>query len=499
MKALDSNRSLGQRQSVSLIRKNWAFLAGALLVLLYFCYFVLPSLGTRFRNDDALNIYYYWSRGFWALIQGIVLFFTTYYRPMGGVYFYSLYEIFGLDPLPYHVVVSILFLINVILVYRCATLLSGSKIIGGLCSILMTYHANMALLLYAPAFVFDVLCFTFYFAAFFFYLRIRCSGRELNARQILIFVLFYITALESKEMAVSLPVMVLAYEMLWHTPGHSGRCILRWLRTTGLPTLAAGIITVWFIIGKSIGDEALGKNPAYQATITFERFFESNVRYVKAIFYLKPEGWFNEQWLLIVWALLAYVAISRRSDHLKFSVIMILIAPLPIAFLPDRGGAMLYIPCFAWALVLATFIETVCDSVSREPLFRRLPLNLAKALPLLLAVGWIWHQTDFKHERTKYSLPFIGREFSLVKEQLTALLPKVKPGTQIVFYNDIFQDWDAKFIAELLYKDRSVNVRLNDKTPLSRSELDRADYVLAFEQEKLVILKRPGEDFKPPE
>jgi hypothetical protein len=32
---------------------------------------------------------------------------------MGGVYFYSLYELFGLNPYPYHVVITLLLLVNV--------------------------------------------------------------------------------------------------------------------------------------------------------------------------------------------------------------------------------------------------------------------------------------------------------------------------------------------------------------------------------------------------
>jgi hypothetical protein len=363
----------------------------------------------------------------------------------------------------------------------------------------MTYHANMALLLYAPAFVFDVLCFTFFFSAFLYYLRIRFSGRELTPRQLVIFLLIYIAALESKEMAVSLPLVLLAYEMLWHHPDYSIMSILKWLRTTALPALVAGFITLFFIIGKSIGPDAISTNPMYQPVITFRRFFESNVRFVKDIFYLNPGDWFNRSWLFLIWILLAYVAISRRSNPLKISLFIILIVPLPIAFVPNkRGGEMLYIPFFGWALVIATLIDSMCSFFSREPLFRRVHVNLSKALALSLAVGCIWYQTDFEHKRATYSLQFVGREFWSVKEQLKILLPKVKPGAQIAFYNNMFRDWDAKFIAELLYKDRSVTVRLNDKTPLTHSELDKMDYVLAFKEQKVVVLKRPGEAFTPP-
>ncbi len=468
-------------------------------MLIYFCYFVLPSLNGGFRGDDAYNIYYYWSRGFWKLAEGILFFFTSYYRPMGGLYFYSLYEIFGLNPFPYHVVIIVLLLINVFLVYSCATLLSRSKTIGGFCAILMTYHGNMALLLYAPAFVFDVLCFTFYFAALLYYLHFRCSGKNLGKGQLLIFVFLYIAALESKEMAVSLPVMIMAYEILWHRPARSVGRILEWLHTTALPALVTGCMTVLFIVGKLIGPDALSDNLMYRPIISWGRFIKSNVRYVEDLFYLKPDGWFNEGLLVLVWILVAYAAIRTRRNHLVFSLIMIVIAPLPIAFIPARGGPMLYVPCFGWAVIFATLIDGVCSFLSSKLFLFHINVSLAKALPVLLSVTLIWYQTDFHRRRTDYEMRLVGRELFLLKDQLTTLLPKVKSGTQIAFYNDSFPGLEAKYITELFYKDRSVNVRLNGKTPLSCSELNRMDYVLGFEQEKLAVLKRVGEVFKPPQ
>jgi hypothetical protein len=477
-------------------RKNWPVLGGCLIALLYFGYFLLPTLNGGFGNDDAYNIYYYWSRGVGSLLRGMLLFFTSYYRPMGGAYFYSLYEAFGLNPFPYHAVIVLLVLLNSIFVYRCASILSGSKIIGGFCSILMVYHPRMPLLVYVPAFTFDILCATFYFGALFYYLRIRSQDRNLKSRQWVLFLLLYIAALESKELAVSLPVMILAYELLWHMPERTIKGISRWLRTSGWPVLASGLITVCYVIGKSIGPDALSHNPMYQVTLSLERFLDSNVRLARDLFYLKPRSWLNAPWLVFLWALFAYVAISRRKNHLKFSLIMLLVAPLPIAFLPYRGAILYPILLFGWALISATVVDSICSFVARELLCWRVPPYLAKVLPLLLAVGLLWHQTVFQHRKVKVPIQNAGREFRLVKAQLQTLLPKPGPGARIAFYNDLFDGWDCRFIAELLYKDRSITVHLNQKAPLDEADLGKMDYVLAFQKEKLVIVKRPGEPFK---
>jgi hypothetical protein len=81
---------------------------------------------------------------------------------------------------------------------------------------------------------------------------------------------------------------------------------------------------------------------------------------------------------------------------------------------------------------------------------------------------------------------------------LATLIPGVKPGTQMAFINDIFKDWDSKYVVELLYHDRSVTARLHPKQPLSVPEWNQMDYVLAYDQQKLVVLKHPGEVFRIP-
>jgi len=73
-----------------LVRKHWAFLGSALILLLYFGYFHIPRPGAGLLVDDPYNIHYFWSRGVPSLVKGVIFFFTTYYRPMGGVYFYTM-------------------------------------------------------------------------------------------------------------------------------------------------------------------------------------------------------------------------------------------------------------------------------------------------------------------------------------------------------------------------------------------------------------------------
>ncbi|MGD0013308.1 MAG: hypothetical protein ABSD56_02610 [Bryobacteraceae bacterium] len=184
-------------------------IAGAAVVLAFFLYFVWHGLSAPFAEDDMMNIYTYWSRGPWQLIKGLLLFFTTYYRPMGGVFYSLMYHFFGLNPLPYHIGVALLLLINVFLAFRLAVHLFGSQLLGGLTALLTAYHAQLAWMVYIPSFIYDVLCFTFYILALTYYISIRNRAVLLNKKQTIAFLLLYVAALDSKEMAVTMPVIVL--------------------------------------------------------------------------------------------------------------------------------------------------------------------------------------------------------------------------------------------------------------------------------------------------
>jgi hypothetical protein len=59
--------------------------------------------------------------------------------------------------------------------------------------------------------------------------------------------------------------------------------------------------------------------------------------------------------------------------------------------------------------------------------------------------------------------------------------------------NSPFDGWDAYFIAELVWNDRSMEIRMGDKSPAppSAEELRSFDWVLAFDGNRLRIVRRP--------
>jgi len=440
-----------------------------------------------------MNIYYYWSRGPLQLMKGLLLFPSTYFRPMGGVFYSLLYGLFGLTPLPYHVTITGLIIVNSYMAYRFASLISDSRLGGALTALLATYHSYLAAMIYWPSFIYDVLCFAFFFLALNYYISIRKKGLLLTKRQIIIMTICYVCALESKEMAVSLPIILLHYELLWHAPARRSWSEVRdWLIKEGLLSLILGAITLVYVIGKTSGSGALIKNGAFRPLFTWQRFTESNVLYLDTFLYRSPNHGFTAFTLLLTWVALIYIAWRRREKYFWLMVSFVIVTPLPIAFIPPRAAGCLYIPLVGWAIILSTLYLSLATLLKNEPPLRPLSPQQLRVALALIAIPCLW---NVNRRADRRSLPAVyAREqltWSFLEQLRTARLP-VKPNSDIVFINDPFSDnpyarWNAKFITELLYRDHTIRVLPARMIPLSAERIAAADLVLTWRDGRLML------------
>jgi hypothetical protein len=73
--------------------------------------------------------------------------------------------------------------------------------------------------------------------------------------------------------------------------------------------------------------------------------------------------------------------------------------------------------------------------------------------------------------------------------QFRSQRPRVRPGTTVIFLNDPFVDWDMAFIADLWFRDRTVAIRLQRKTPMTSEEIAAADHLFDWRDGKLVQIR----------
>jgi hypothetical protein len=402
---------------------------------------------------------------------------------MAAAFYLPLYHWFGLNPVPFHIAILSLLALNTILVFLLARQLGCEDLPAFLAALTVSYHAGLPNLQYSIAMVYDVLCCTFFVGAVLFYVRIRRQKRLLRPGELVIFFALSICALNSKEMALTVPFVLVAYEWFYHRLSSKG---------ARLVILFAVALTAVDLLGKRAGSNSMLSYEAYQPVFSLQRFMAFQKSSLHDLLGLADlPGW---RTVVAIWIVLTYLAWRRDRPVLRFCWAWMLLTPIPIEFLVDRVQGCLYIPLVGWAIFGAvTFSDlarTASHFLAEEPLFSRLGRTGAFALLVAFAILlWARHMRQLKLALVQ---PAATREGALtwnVIEQLRALNPHAAPMSQVVFLNDPFTDWDMTFIGQLWFGDPGIHVYTQRMEHLSPGELARMDQIFDFQNGKLVRVK----------
>jgi hypothetical protein len=431
-----------------------------------------------------MNMGFYFPLGFWRALESQVVLWKNFYRPMGAAFYMPLYHAFGLNPRPFQTAVLFLLALDICLLFFLARALGCGLLVSGLAAFAAAYHSGMGSLLYNTDMVYDVLCFAFYIGALLYYVHIRSRARPWRWLEAALFLALFLCALNSKEIALTLPFVLAAYEWFFRR-SHP------WKGTRWVVVLAF-LLDLLDLYGKRFGSGAIMNYPAYHPVFTVGRFVEFQkgaLRDLLGVFFVP--GW---EGVLVIWLLVTWLSWRRDRPLLRFCWAYLLIAPLPIAFLIGRFQGSLYVPLAGWAIfgavVFTDLVQGAAEFLSREPLFRY--LGRQGLLALLVALGvsyWGRQMVRLRSDVIRPAAAQMGMLTEDVINQLRALNPKVQPKTRVVFLNDPFVDWDMTFIGMLWFGDRSVEIYTQRKQPLPPDELARAEYVFDFQNGKLVPVR----------
>jgi hypothetical protein len=466
---------------------RWRRLAFAAFLLAYFLYFTYDGLRVHFALDDLGNMGHYYRGGPLALAVSQFTVWHGDYRPMGGLFYVPILTFAGLNPLPYQAALLAILLANVYLVYRFALRLGCGELAAGLAALVVSYHAGLHNLYYNAAFVYDALCCFFYLAAFLYYLRIRQAGGVPRTRQIALFLALYLCALNSKEMAVTLPLMMLVYEWIYHRPA----AIKAWIFGPARLVLYGAAFAALDVYGKLFGPDAMVNAEAYHPVFALRRVRDFQRLSLGDLLFGWGSGWGG---ILLLWAVLAYLAWRRDRPVLRFLWWFMLLTPLPIEFLIGKSQACLYIPMIGWAIFGSVVFVDLASALARvleaEPWGRRLGRGGIVALLTAVAIFcWARQNRQYKRTHAEPVMAALGHESWDAIQQFRALNPHVRPGSKVAFLDDPFHSWDMLFLAELWFRDRSVDIHVERHGPLTPEELAKVDYIFTFRNGKLVELK----------
>jgi hypothetical protein len=508
-------------------------LACVAVLLGYFLHFALPSLKGGFGADEPMNMYFYWRPGILRCLWANVCFWTNFYRPAGALYYLPLYHFFGLNPEPYRIAQVGIVAASMPIIYWLCRLLTTSRSVAFLATLVVSYHADLANLVFRGSMIYDALCGLFYFAALAYYISIREKGSNLRPVQMAVFLLLYIFALNAKEMAVTLPVIALIYEVLkWPRLGN-WKLFLRQNWRSVVTPVVAGVLTAIYIYGKMHGGGPLVQAEAYRLQYSWDTFLESNTQFVSELrFHHRP---ILPAALLLLWSAVFIYAFLRRDRSLQLMAFWVVLVPLPIAFVrPIRGGACLWLLLFGWATIFAKLASDVIGIISKcltsiargvgvgatmgaivgaaasrvrgAPIgaaigatiglsAAKLPPQRFRAFAMALLVFTVAIVAQWENQRLGRIPGIFERgQTTLHAIQAFRLLDlHPRPGSNILLKSTFpFKNgWTPLFIASLVWNDHSLRIYVDRKNDVTPKQLANMNYVISLTDSGARLLHGP--------
>ena len=521
-----------RRQRKGPYRSNAIDVLCVLVLIAYFIHFAVPSLAGGFNEDEMMNIYGYWRPGALNWLWANICFWKGIGRPAGALYYLPLYHFFSLNPQPYRIVQVSILAASIPMVYYLARLLASCRSVAFLAVLTLCYHARLANLVFIGSFIYDVLCGFFYFAALTYYIHIRGKGLPLRPMQWVGFLALYACALNFKEMAVTLPVIVLVYELLKYYHEPERQKFFRWIVHDASPALAAGAITAIYCYNKIYGPRSwvVAGLEAYTPHYSWHRFIKSNEGFISELFYyLVPKS--TGGVVLAAWGLVFAYAFLRRDRMLQLMAFWVVITPLPLAFIPTRRGACLYLLLFGWAMIFAKLVSDLITLISRSstllgkdvgvgaatgaatnhvlgaaigaaigaaagktspPIFRVFATVLVASV---LAIFTQWENQRFGS--VPASLLSIGQKASHVIQAFHSLDLHPAPGSMILLRPEsrFYQNKHYPlFVASLVWNDHSLRIYVAGANQVTEQQIAKMDYIISLTEFQGKLLRTPESD-----
>ncbi len=387
-----------------------------------------------------------------------LLFFrpTPVYRPLPALAYKAFFTAWGFDLWVFRLFVLAVAAINVYLVGLVAYRLTGRREAGLLSALLFAWHEQYAPLLYNTGQIYDAFGFLFYFAAL-----AWCFGEReeaQGARRLVIVVVLLVLALNSKEMAVSLPVMILLWRLRVRPRGAGlARSVRFWLQE-GRTALVTAAAVLWFLLGRMLGPESLIQVAVYRPEISAANYFASAGYYLGEAIYHKVKLGPGLS-AAVLCALLA-AAIAMRSRALIWSWALFTIGIFPLAFIPHRGLAAAIIPYAGLVIYVAVLLAEGRSRLLAAAGLRGTRMQFCSQAALFVAVtalvlashgrAWSFRQALSEDEYAP---------IRTLRQQLRALYPSLAPGTRLLFVADPFgHTYNIVFLVQLAYRNDEIEV-----------------------------------------
>ncbi|HYL34566.1 MAG TPA: hypothetical protein VEV17_01490 [Bryobacteraceae bacterium] len=463
----------------------------------YFAALNKDALIPYFSPGDCTNLYRSWASA-GALVKANLLFFlnSPFYRPLASAWYASIYYFAGFNPVPFHATNVLILAANVWLTYCVVRRLADSRGAGALGALLISYYGPCKALYFDTEYIFDVLCYFFYFSALLFYLRMRSRPRTPKLWELVWLSVLYVCALNSKEVAITLPFFLAAYEWLYlRPPLWPPRLLLQWVIGEGRAVLVTAALTALFAVGRAFGPNALLNMAPYRPVFTWSRFLETSENSLGELFFQAHP--LQAASVLLIWLALFAIAWITKIRALKFAWLFLMFSVVPLAFITPRAVAQYYVPLFGWVLYAAAALVAGTRSWFTNMTGAARYAQIGLILIFLATAGFLYRLNRRTTWLDVTSVAAEGEELHSIVEQVHQLRPALRRGSRVLFLDDPLTDGHRlMYVMRLSYGDRDLTVdsaKFMRKRP-SDAEIASYDYVFDYREGLFFDAAHPPSD-----
>ena len=467
---------LPKNLAASAERRTCVFCALSVLALL----FGLGNDGLfiSLSEDDLMNLRFGASEPIGRLLLANLFPFTTVYRPMGSAVYVAMFEAFAFHPIYYRAISYGILLLSCVALYQLAKTIDGRVTASSLAAILAAFHSRFLHIYSEGSYLYDILCGMFFLAAVLFYAAKRKRG-PLSWGGIGVIYLLWAAAVNSKEIALTLPAVLLAYEAIFHWPEAK--------RNLATPLALFGLaVGAWR--GKVAAGSALHGHQYYQASFEIEAILQSiQTQLADAVMSRSLALAPSVAVLLLV--PICWQSLANRSKTAAFGLSWAMITPWPVLLIADRPFSAMYVPWMGVALALGALSADWIERRQFRP--RTYPA-------LVAAMAVLWGGLNLADAKTRPSIAEIGARWEHVRDAIDdySKIDGICEARMMLVLDSRFGElYHPLFIAQLLCGDYDKVIHI---AGLNISEEDaaakRADYDLVIRDlgSDIEVIQRKG-------
>lgn len=405
---------------------------GDLIVCLLLVAIVFLCFANALRNEFVFDDIYLVSANKQIRSLNLPLLLSSY-RPIRDISYAIDFKLWGENPFGFHLSSILIHTANVLLVFALVRRLTKDRISATLTALIFAVHPIQTDAVTYISGRRDVLFTLFYLLAFHTYLtyyRSRWSAKTVAC--FFLFLFLWMLSLLSKEMAVSLPILIFVWHFCdsWESEGSLGRRVWQTLKKTIsrdkwfwiLLSIAGGAFTAYWVLIKNASHRVqLGTFEYWGGSFYLNMLTVVRVHawYLKQLVFPTPiaqylgafeisESAFDWRFLVslvIVAGLLCYGFLQLNRDKLMaFAIFSYFVFLLPVSQLIPHHELLadhyLYLPIMSFGLFLSLLMKRIGSSgvISYKAL-----KFLAGVVVVIFAVMTVAQNRTWKDERTLWA------------------------------------------------------------------------------------------------